>query len=129
MTNDTMTNGFTMRQTAVLTLLGVTFWFLGATILRAAEPIGAYHGMGRVLLYLAIAIGTVPFVPLTRVIATLRSDQIAAGVAWVTASAMICDSLALPLFPTLYGDTAGAGAAILWGAGVAVFLGFVFNKR
>jgi hypothetical protein len=120
---------FTARQILVLTVLGIAFWFAGAVILRTAEQIGGYQGMGRVLLYVAILVGTVPFIPLTRLIAGLRGDQIAAGVAWVTASAMVCDSIALPLIPSLYGDTAGAGAAILWGAAVAVFLGFAFNKR
>jgi hypothetical protein len=128
MTSATTGLNFTARQMIVLTLLGIAFWFAGAMILRMAEPMGAYQGTGRAVLYAAIAIGTVPFVPLTRMIAGLRPGQIAAGVAWVTASAMACDGLALPLVPALYGDTAGAGAAILWGAAMAVFLGFAFDR-
>jgi hypothetical protein len=129
MTDDTPT-GLSATQMTILTVMGAGFWFAGAMILRLAEPLGAYQGAGRLLLYAAILIGTVPFVPLVRIVAKLREDQMALGAAWATGAAMVCDSLALPFIPQLYGtDTAGAGAAILWGAAAAIFLGFAFNRR
>jgi hypothetical protein len=120
---------FNAAQIATLTVLGIIFWFIGALLLRTVGPMGAYEGSNRLILYAAIAIGTVPFVPLSRMLARLRTDQTAAGTAWVTASAMVCDSFALPYLPMLYrDDTTNAGAAILWGAAAAVFIGFAMNR-
>lgn len=77
--------------------------------------------------------GTVPFVLLSRKLAGLRVSQTAIGMLVVTATALLFDGAAFAFFPSLYannpGDTTQAAAAILWGAGVALFLGLFMNKE
>ena len=124
--------GLTAKQLAILAVTGAALWFLAAMILRIVGPLGAYEGWGRVILYVLVIPGTVPFIPISRKLAGLRVDQTAIGIAAVTTSALLLDGIALAVIPTLYGSDvvyhAGAGAAILWGAGVGQVLGFLMTK-
>lgn len=114
---------------AILIASGVAFWFLGALLIRAVEPLGALEGYGTALFYALIIPGTWPAIPLIRKLASLRSDETALGVTIVTATAVLLDGCALRLIPDLYGpNLAGAGAAILWGGGVALVLGVLMNR-
>lgn len=132
MTQQTNRIGLTTRQTILSAIIGVVLWFAAAMLLRALEGSAAFEGGNRAFLYAAVVIGTVPFIPMTRIIAGLPLDKVGTGVALATASAMLLDGIALAWFPGLYGTTvehiANSGAAILWGAGVAVMLGFGFNR-
>lgn len=123
----------TRRQIAILAALGAILWLAAALLLRALAPLGIYEGQGRVLLYAAIVPGTWPFVLLLIRAAGLRSGQALAGVAVALAVATLLDGLALAWTPWLYGtrveEVAGAGAAILWGAGVFLVLGAVASWR
>ena len=123
---------FDVRQTAILIGVGIVLWFVAAVLLRVLGPMGIYEGSGRIALYTLIIPGTVPFVPLVRRLAGIGRDQIALGVSIAMMDAMFCDGIALAWFPELYGSsaehTAGAGAAILWGAAVAIGLGVLFNR-
>lgn len=125
--------GLTTRQTVVSALFGAVLWFAAAMLLRALGPNGICDSTGRVWLYIVIVVGTVPFVPMIRLLGGLPHDKIGIAVALATAAAGLLDGVALAWFPWLYGGTpelvAGAGAAILWGAGVAMTLGFVFNRK
>lgn len=116
-------------QLAIVAAIGAVLWFLAALLIRAVEPIGALEGAGVAILYALIIPGTVPFIPLTRRLANLRRDQTVYGVAVATGVAGLLDGTALAYFPALYGaNTAGAGAAILWGAGVALLLAVVMSR-
>lgn len=121
------------RQTMISIVVGVVLWFAAALLLRAIGPMGAYEGGTRALVYAATIPGTVPFVYLLRSVAGLGIGQTAPGMALAVMAATLCDGVALAWFPSLYGTGvdlhAGAGAAILWGAGVALALGFALERR
>lgn len=122
----------TPRQYVNLILIGAVLWFGAAMLLRILGPMGIYEGRARVWLYLLVIPGTWPFVPLTRRLASLAPGQIAIGLATATATATLIDGVALAWLPWIYGETieliAGAGAVILWGAGVGLVLGLVLDK-
>lgn len=116
-------------QLAIVAAVGAILWFLAALLIRAVEPIGALEGTGVAIFYAMIVPATVPFIPLIRRLAGLRRDQTVYGVAVATGVAGLLDGTALAFFPALYGaNTAGAGAAILWGAGVALLLAVVMSR-
>ncbi|RMB08437.1 hypothetical protein [Eilatimonas milleporae] len=122
----------TPRQTVLSVMAGAVLWFLAALLLKVIGPMGAYEGINMVILYVLVIPVTVPFIPLVRTVAGLAHDQTALGIAMATAAAALLDGLALAWAPGLYGTetayVAGAGATILWGAGVAIVLGFVMNR-
>ncbi|UVO51880.1 hypothetical protein M0208_15670 [Sphingomonas sp. SUN019] len=122
-------NELSATQLAIVATIGATLWFLAALLIRAVEPFGALEGTGVAIFYALIIPGTVPFIPLIRRLAALRRDKTVYGVAVATGVAGLLDGLALAYFPALYGaNTAGAGAAILWGAGVALMLAVVMSR-
>jgi len=96
-------------------------------------PLGVYEGMSRVWLYLALIPGTAPFVWAVSRLPFVGRSRIALGYSWATAVAMLFDGVALAWFPGLYGTevahTAGAGAIILWGAGVGIVLAVLWNRN
>lgn len=120
------------RQIAILAALGAVLWLAAALLLRALAPFGIYEGTGRIILYAAIVPGTWPFVLLLVRAAGLVRAQALTGVAVALAVATLLDGLALAWAPWLYGTdvahVAGAGAAILWGAGVFLVLGAVASR-
>jgi hypothetical protein len=124
---------FTSGQTLRLIALGLALWLFAALLLRLIIPMGALDGSMRLVTYLLVIPGTVPFIWLTPRIAQLNRLQIAPAVAFVTATALLCDGIAVAWYPTLYAaDTLGAklaAAAILWGAGVAIFEGFLLARH
>lgn len=113
-------------------LVGAVLWFVAAMMLQILGPMGIYDGFSRVLLYGLIIPGTVPFLLIGFRIAQLESHQYFIGTALMDLAAMLLDGVALAWFPALYGGTpelvAGAGAVILWGAGVALGLAFFLNR-
>jgi hypothetical protein len=119
-------------QINILAVLGAVLWLGAALLLRALAPFGIYEGFARIILYALIVPGTWPFVLLAKRMAKLAPNQIAIGMSVLTATAVLLDGIALAWFPGLYGfelaHFAGAGAAILWGGGVALVLGFVMNR-
>jgi hypothetical protein len=124
--------GLTGRQVAILAALGAVLWLGAALLLRALAPIGIHDGLAQVVLYAAIVPGTWPFVLLLVRAAGLKRAQALTGVAVALAVATLLDGLALAWAPWLYGSdashVAGAGAAILWGAGVFLVLGAVASR-
>lgn len=118
--------GLSDRQTVILAVLGALLWLGAALLLRALAPLGVHDGAARVALYAAIVPGSWPFVLLLVRAAGLAPHQRLGGVAVALAVAMLLDGLALAWAPGLYGtapaDAAGAGAVILWGAGVILVL-------
>ena len=129
------TVGLSVRQSAILITMGAILWFLAAMLLRALAPLGIYEGSARVLLYILIIPGTVPFVLLLWKLAAMQPGQLARGLGLATATATVLDGAALAWLPALYSAQpeniawiAGAGATILWGAGVGIFLGFWLDR-
>lgn len=122
----------TVRQITLLVIIGVVLWFLAANLLRYLGPLGIYDGGLQIFLYAAIIPGTYPFVLMTQKIARLAPDQIGLGYSLATAAATLCDGIALAWLPALYGTApaliAGAGAVILWGAGVGMMLAYWMNR-
>jgi hypothetical protein len=119
-----------MATTRVVALVavGAILWFLAALLIRAMQPLGALHAPGVVVTYALVAVGTAPIVWLTRRL--VGAEETVFAVTLVTGTAALLDGNALVWIPALYGpDTAGAGAAILWGAGVALILGIVMGGR
>jgi hypothetical protein len=119
-------------QVIILVVLGAVLWFLAAIMLRALAPLGIYDGSNRVLFYALVIPGTFTFVLIARRLARLAPDQMAIALAIATAAATLLDGIALAWFPALYGSDpvqiAGAGAAILWGAGVGLVMGIAINR-
>ncbi|TSB01743.1 hypothetical protein [Sphingorhabdus contaminans] len=132
--NDSQTNriGLTQRQTLLLVATGAALWFVAAVLLRIIAPMGALEGTMRGVSYALVIPGTLPFVFLTRWIARLRDDQMGIGIALATMTALLIDGIVVAWFPAVYGghlpQVTNCAAIILWGAGVAILLGFFMNK-
>ncbi len=128
-----MKAGLSNRQVMLTAFMGVTLWFVAAMLLRHLEPMGVLSGKAQILTYILIIPGTLPFVFLIRAIAGLRRDQVAIGMALTTSTALLCDGIATAWFPALYGATdesvLRSAAAILWGGGVGIYLGFLVNRE
>lgn len=122
----------TNRQLVVSALVGAILWLLAALILRVIGPMGALDGEARVLAFVVVVPGTMPFVYLLRAVAQLRGDQLLAGTAIATMAATLLDGVALSWVPWLYGaaptQLAGAGATILWGVGVGLALAHAIGR-
>ena len=121
---------FTTRETAALVLVGLTLWLVAALLLHWLVPLGAFEGTRALLAYALVIPGTVPFVAAVR--AGVERDRLPLAVSIVTASALLVDGVVVRWFPGVYGSTAAdvatAAAAILWGAGVGLVLGFVLGR-
>lgn len=127
------TTTLSSRQTLILIAFGVVGWFAAALLIRFLEPYGVFDGAAWVWTYVLIIPGSVPLVWIGRAIAKLTKVQLGVAAATFTATALLLDGLAVAWIPWLYGSStehvlAGA-AAILWGAGVAIALGFIMGRR
>lgn len=126
-----MTTDLSPRQLAICLGYGAGVWLLAALILREVGQSGGFEGWWRAALFLAVVPGSVPVVLILRRIAGLGRGQLLGGIAVGTAAAMLLDAVALSWAPGLYGGAAlvaGAGATILWGAGVLIFLGLALDR-
>lgn len=123
---------FTATQIVKLILWGTILWFLAAMTVRTLGPAGALVGIWSILIYALVIIGTIPVILITRLIAKLRSDQTAVGIALVTATALLLDGVAHAWIPVIYGSNPAlivkGAALIFWEAGVAVTLGYIMDK-
>ncbi len=123
----------TSAQIAILAIYGTILWFLAAMLVRNIGPMGALDGVWGLAAYALVIPGTIPAVLLARPLAKLRHDQMAIGIAVVTATALLLDGVAHAWFPELYGTDPAlivkGAAAIFWGAGVGLVLAFIMNKE
>ena len=103
-----------------------------ALLLRALGPTGIYDGGLRILVYVLIIPGTLPFIWLAGRLGRAQPGQLFPGFALSSGVATLCDGTALAWFPTLYGPTiafhAGAGGTILWGVGVGIVLAYGMDR-
>ncbi|WP_079478602.1 hypothetical protein [Halobacillus salinus] len=111
---------FTKKQTGLLTMLGLGFWFLGAMTVKFGAQVGLF---GPVASIFAFALGiAVAWVGVKFMISfcKLEIEQIVPGVAFGLGVATFSDGIAITWFTSLYGnqwEDVGLGAAwILWGA-------------
>ena len=122
----------TMLQIGMLAVYGAVLWFLAALLVRSVGPMGAFDGISGIITYALVIPGTVPAIIAARPLAKLRRDQTLAGIAMVTATALLLDGLAHAWFPSLYGTDPAliikGAAAIFWGAGVGLMLALIMNK-
>ncbi len=125
--------GLRSGQIVACLIVGAVLWFIAALMLRYMGPMGAYEGSSRAILYALIVPGTIPFLMAGFRIAHLGAAHRFVGTGVMLMAAMLLDGIALAWFPGLYGHTpdlvAGAGGTILWGAGIALVLGFFMNKQ
>ena len=125
-------NVVSARQTSILVMLGIAFWFAAAMLVRFIAPMGALDGNARILTYALVIPGTASMVIVIRKLAGLRRIQTGYGVMIVTAIALLFDGIAHAWFPMLYGPDPAlhvAGAAIIfWGAGVGLVLGLLMSR-
>ncbi|WOE74490.1 hypothetical protein [Alterisphingorhabdus coralli] len=121
------------KQISISIIMGVILWFAAALLLRFLGQADLLEQGNMALLYALVIPGTVPFVYLIRMVASIQSGQLGPALAIATAAAALCDGMALTWLPQLYGETveivAISGASILWGAGVAIALGFLLDRR
>jgi hypothetical protein len=132
MTDETAIPRLTASQLGRSALIGAILWLAAALRCGYLGPRGAYEGFNRVIIYIAVIPGTVPVVPLVQRFAGLVRAQLLPGMGFGTAMAALLDGLALAWWPALYGGpdyVAGAGAVILWGAGVGIMLAAWMGRR
>jgi hypothetical protein len=125
------TNTLNRKQLMVLISLGVFFWFVFAMLIRWGNSLGIFGGsIGAVTFLGSIPIGWILILGIKAMVG-LAPGQIFAGLGISTATAGLCDGIALTWMPSLYGSESGSallGAGyILWGAGVILFLAYVMD--
>lgn len=109
--------GFGRGSRAVV--LGVLFWLIGALVIRYGAQSGALLGPGRIVFFLL----TIPL--MAGAVAVVRRRGAARSVEMVaiaTATAALCDVLALTWFPQIY---AAEAASVLSGS-VLLFWGILW---
>jgi hypothetical protein len=130
--NLAITQPLSTKQIIILALYGAVLWFLAAILVRTIGPMGALDGFARVITYALVIPGTVPAILIGRVLAQLKPDQTAISLIVITATALLLDGIAHAWFPGLYGSDpvliVKGAAAIFWGAGVGLALGFIMNR-
>jgi hypothetical protein len=122
----------TMMQIGISAVYGAVLWLLAALLVRALGPMGALDGSMGILTYALVIPGTVAAIIAARPLAKLRHDQTLAGIAVVTATALLLDGIAHAWFPAFYGTDPAlvikGAAAIFWGAGIGLVLALIMNK-
>ncbi len=116
-----------------LLALGAALWFAAALTLRMLGPHGVYDGLAQAALYAGvIPVTAIVIWVMRRILAVPRALTFRAA-AIATMAALFLDALAFGFVPQLYGAEPnlqiGAAAAVFWGAGVAIALGWLMNER
>jgi hypothetical protein len=125
------TNMLNSKQLLVVISLGVFFWFVFALLIRFGNELGIFGGaMGAATFLFSIPVAWLLIIGI-KAMAGLMTGQIFAGLGISTATAGLCDGIALTWMPSLYGNESssallGAGY-ILWGAGVILILAYVMD--
>jgi hypothetical protein len=125
------TNNLSKKQLLVVISLGVFFWFVFAMVIRFGNGLGIFGGaIGAVTFLLSIPIGWFLIVGI-KAMAGLAIGQIMTGLGISSATAGLCDGIALTWVPSLYGNElseALLGAAyIIWGVGIILILAYIMD--
>jgi hypothetical protein len=124
-------NNLSSKQLLVVISLGVFFWFIFAMVIRLGNELGIFGGaIGAVTFLLSIPIAWLLIVSI-KALAGLGNGQIMTGLGISSATAGLCDGIAITWMPSLYGNESssallGAGY-ILWGVGVILILAYVMD--
>jgi hypothetical protein len=119
------------KQLSIAVATGLFFWFAFAILIRMLAPLYD-QGVYNAILFLACIPITWFTMSLIIRVASLREDQILAGIGVALATATLCDGLAVTWFGDLYGSNdlhirLGAGS-ILWGIGLFLVVALYRNK-
>lgn len=122
-----------LSSTAILVATGVVLWAIGVALLRGLVAMDWLSGSAQSIAYVLIIPGTLPFVPVGRMLAQLPKSETLASVAIVSMTALLIDGVVIGYFPWVYSadiDLARACAgALLWGVGVALALAAYMQPR
>lgn len=123
----------TTSQIAALALVGAGYWFVAALVVHWTAAGWVGNGIMTAVVFILIVLATVPALLIGYRLAGISRAQAAAGATVMTGAAALLDGVALTWFPALYGNSPavilGGAAAILWGAGVALVLGMMLERR
>lgn len=126
-------HGFTRGQAAGLAILGALFWFTAAMVVRFFVPLGALTDWAAFVTFALVVPVTYAALQFSRAVTGFGVHQYLHAAALMTGTALLLDGIALTWFTRLYGDDVmfvlPGAASILWGAGVALALGFVLERR
>jgi hypothetical protein len=123
----------TTAQTVTLAVMGAIYWFVAALVVRwtAANWVGSDGPTA--LVFALIIVATVPALFLGMAVAHIDRDQAQISAAIMTGTALLLDGMALTWGQSLYGSNPaivlGGAASIMWGAGVAIVLGMLLERR
>jgi hypothetical protein len=125
------TNPLSSKQLLMVISLGVFFWFVFAMLIRLGHSLGIFGGsIGAVTFLFSIPIAWLLIVGI-KALARLGNGQIMTGLGISSATAGLCDGIAITWMPSLYGNESGSallGAGyILWGVGVILILAYVMD--
>ena len=120
-------------QAATLAIIGAVYWFIAALIVRRTAVNWVDNEAMTAVVFALIVVGTVPALLLGYRIAGVARAHAAIAATIMTATALLLDGIALTWVRALYGSdpavVLGGGAAIMWGAGVALVLGMAIERR
>ena len=120
-------------QFAITVGFAVALWLLATLLIRYGGPMGLFGHAALALLFIATLPGDWLTILLVRRLAALRPDQIVAGIAVTSATAMLGDGFALAWARPAYGsetaDFLPAAAWLLWTYGLALALAFLIARR
>ncbi|UVO54692.1 hypothetical protein [Sphingomonas sp. SUN039] len=120
-------------QTATLASMGAVYWFVAALVVRwtAANWVGSDGATA--LVFALIVVATVPALFLGMAVARVGRDRAQISATVMTGTALLLDGVALTWAKSLYGTdpsvVLGGAASIMWGAGVALALGMMLERR
>jgi hypothetical protein len=124
-------NNLSSKQLLIVCSLGVFFWLVFALVIRFSNGMGIFGGtIGAVTFLLSIPIAWLLILGI-KVMARLSTGQIMSGLGISSATAGLCDGIALTWMPSLYGNESSEvllGAAyIIWGVGIILILAYVMD--
>jgi hypothetical protein len=123
----------TTAQTVTLAMMGAVYWFVAALVVRWTATGWVGNDGSTALVFALIIVATVPALFLGMAIARVGRDRAQISAAIMTGTALLLDGVALTWGRSLYGtDPAtvlGGAASIMWGAGVAIGLGMLLERR
>ncbi len=127
------TNTLSSKQILIVCSLGVFFWLVFALVIRFGNGMGIFGGaIGAVTFLLSVPIAWFLILGI-KTMAGLTTGQIMTGLGISSATAGLCDGIALTWMPSLYGNELSEvllGAAyIIWGVGIILILAYVMDTR